>query len=207
MSDLASTDRFRLLVLLTLGLVAALGSYWLLAVLREGPNLVNGTEKQNEPDYFIDNFHMVKVSANGQPHYIMAGKHLVHRPLTDMSDIDTARMLTFNPEQAPLSVSANHAQLDHRSNTAELSGQVLVVRAPQGEAQGWQMQTEALTMLPDNDQLHTAKPVQITSGKSILQGVGMFVDNAKGVFQLKQQAVGHFPPPESNPPKKAAGKG
>ncbi|MBI3231280.1 MAG: LPS export ABC transporter periplasmic protein LptC, partial [Burkholderiales bacterium] len=155
----------------------------------------------------VDNFHFVRVTATGQPHYIMSGKNLVHRPVTDRSDIVQAQLLNFYAEQAPLTINANQAQLDHKENTVELSGNVLVVRADSPVAQGWTMKTEAMTLLPDEDRMQTKAAVEIVNGRTVTQALGMEIDNTTGSLKLAQQVHGIFqPPPATATPSKAKKK-
>ena len=102
MDDSASNARFRLIVLLILAAVIALASFWLAEVMRRNSLQMGAAEKPNEPDYFVENFQVLRVAASGQPHYILSGEKLTHRPVTDLSEINNAQMLAFNPGQTPL---------------------------------------------------------------------------------------------------------
>ncbi|WP_338845838.1 LPS export ABC transporter periplasmic protein LptC [Massilia sp. W12] len=194
MSDSASHDRFRLIALLTLAAVITLSSYWLLDVLRQGAPAAAEANKSNDPDYFVENFHVVRLSQDGKPKDIMSGKLLTHRPLNDKSDVQQVQVLSFNPAQSPLRVQARQALIEHQNNRVLLQGEVELVRSADARSEGWTMRSPSLWMLPDDDQMQTDDQVQILSGKSQLHGKGMLVDNAKGQFSLQQQVRASFAP-------------
>lgn len=203
MSDSSRHDRFRLMALLSLATITALGSYWLVEVLRQGLPLSASANPHNEPDYYVDQFQFVRVASNGQPRYMMSGKSLVHRPVTDQSDIKDAQLLSFNAEQAPLKVNANLAQLSHKKNTMELAGNVTVVRTDRPDVPGWNLKSEALTLLPDEDKLLTDQAVVLNNGRSVTNAIGMQIDNTKGTLKLNKQVHGVFQPPLATPSTKA----
>ncbi len=203
MSDASRHDRFRLIALLSLAAITALGSYWLVTVLRQSLPVASSTDKQNEPDYYVDNFHFVRIASTGQPHYMMSGKTLVHRPVTDQSLVNDAQMLNFHPEHAPLVVNANTAELDHQKNVIDLKGKVQVVRTDTAAAPGWQLKSEALTVRPDEDKLDSSEAVELTNQRSVTTAIGMQIDNTKGTLKLGQQVHGVFQPAQPKPAVKS----
>ncbi len=204
MSDASRHDRFRLIALLSLAAITALGSFWLVEVLRQSLPVHASTDKQNDPDYYVDNFHFVRIANTGQPHYMMSGKSLVHRPVTDQSLVKEAQMLSFSPEHAPLVVNSHTALLDHQKNIVELKGQVRVVRTDTAVSQGWQLNTEALTVRPDEDKLDSSEAVELKNNRSVTNAIGMQIDNTKGTLKLNQQVHGVFQPAPA--PTQAAAK-
>lgn len=194
-NDAASHDRFRLIVLLVVAGALALASFWLVNVVQRSTQPAASAEKPNEPDYFVENFRLVRIAPDGHPKTVMAGKELVHRPLNDQSDVTQPQALVFNPEQAPLTLQSRNAQIDHPNNRVLLRGGVDMLRSADARGEGWRMQSETLWLLPDDDQLKTDDEVQIVSGKSVLHGRGMLLDNARGQFQLQNSARASFAPP------------
>lgn len=203
MSHSSRHDRFRLIALLSLGTISALGSYWLVEVLRQSMPVSANAHPHNDPDYYVDQFQLVRIASTGQPRYMMSGKSLVHRPITDQSEVKDALMLSFNPTQAPLKVNSNTAQLDHKQNAIQLAGNVMVVRADLPETPGWRLQSEALTLLPDEDRLHTDQAVELNNGRSVTNAIGMHLDNTKGTLSLDKQVRGVFQPPLAQASAKA----
>ena len=77
-------------------------------------------------------------------------------------------------------------------------GQVVVDRVASPKAQNLTLKTEALTVYPDEERMETDVPVDILTGSSRINGVGMKANNATGVVEV-QNALRIVLPPKPRP--------
>ncbi len=194
-SHAKSSHRFRLIVIITLGIVAALGSFWLLEVMRKQVNTVVPPSLRTEPDYYVDNFNFVRMAKTGQAQYLLSGAKLTHNPQNDSVDIQLPIAQNLSPNQAPVTMRAIRGNLNQNSNTIQLNGDVQVTRPPTDKAESLRLKTETLLILTDDNIMQTNDAVEIMMGNSILTGVGMTANNATGVLRVlsKVHSVYHAP--------------
>ncbi|MEC5159148.1 MULTISPECIES: LPS export ABC transporter periplasmic protein LptC [unclassified Janthinobacterium] len=188
-------QRWRTALTLLAGVVFALGSFWLLQVLKQqGQDGVVG-QPRNEPDYFVDNFSVVRMGVDGKPAYIVSGVKLTHRPLDDSSDIERPYLRKLSPTTPPMDARALRGRIDQDSSRVQLNGSVVVDRPAGPGAASMNLKTEALTVFPDADRMETDQPVVLLQGASRMSGVGMRANNATGQIEVAQQLRITIPPP------------
>lgn len=179
--------------LLAAGAALALASFWLLQVMDRGgapqPGQVPG-----EPDYFVDNFSVVRMAPTGLPGYIVSGIKLTHHPDDDASDIVQPFMRKMTPGLPPTDVHAARARIDQNNSRVQLDGDVLLERAAAPGVQYLRLETPALTVFPDAERMQTAQPVRMNMGSTLLTGVGMRADNAGRQVDIAQRLRITYPP-------------
>jgi lipopolysaccharide export system protein LptC len=195
MSDAKSSQRFRLAVIITLGVVAALGSFWLLEVMRKQVNHTWPATERNEPDYHVEKFDFVRMSKTGQAQYLLSGAQLAHNPQDDSVDITLPVAQSVNQQLALMTMRADHARIDQTGNKVQLSGDVNVMRPPSGKVENLHLKTESLLILTDENIMQTDEPVAILAGQSTLTGIGMTANNASGTFRVLKDVHGTYRPP------------
>lgn len=187
---LNTAARFRLGVVIVLALIAALGSFWLLEVMRQQEADKIPVIKRTQADYEVEKFNFVRTSANGQANYLVSGQHLSHY-LIDNSIIITSPVIqTIRPDQAMLLATAKQALLTEDNQHVQLRGDVNVTRPATPTSDQLQIQTASLLIMTENDTMKTDDPVQINFGKSVVNAVGLEANSATGVFQLSNQVRG-----------------
>ncbi|HAT30217.1 MAG TPA: LPS export ABC transporter periplasmic protein LptC [Janthinobacterium sp.] len=189
-----TAHRWRTIIIVMAGVFFALGSFWLLQVMNQ--NGLNGAPKlrDNEPDYFVDNFSVVRMTPAGQPAYIVSGIKLTHRPGDDSSDIDLPFVRKLAPGVPATDVHALHARIDQNNSRVKLMDKVTVDRAASAAAQGMNLKTEALTVYPDNDRMETDQPVEMLLGTTFMSGIGMSANNATRQIDVAQRVRITIPP-------------
>lgn len=194
-----TAHRARLAATIGVGLLFALGSFYLLQVIDRGASDVRADARRNEPDYIVDQFSFVRMSPTGQPRYIISGARLTHRPVDDSSDIDGPVVQSVGTDQPLMTMHAERARIDHGNSQIHLSGNVDIARAGSREVQPLTLKTPALTVLPDDDQIRTSAPVDMTLGTSHISGVGMFADNAARQLHIDSRVRIIYPPASARP--------
>jgi lipopolysaccharide export system protein LptC len=180
-------------MIMLVGSLLALGSFWLVQVINHGDiGAVQGAK--TEPDYIIEKFSFVRMTLEGQPHYIISGDKLTHRPSDDSLDVVHPVVQNFGVNVAPMTMHAKAAHIDQNTNVVDLTGDVDIRRPPLGKAKGMTLKTDALTVFTDEDRMETKQPFQMEIGEMSLAGVGMKANNATGEAEVNKQMEMSFPP-------------
>ncbi|MBK4733848.1 LPS export ABC transporter periplasmic protein LptC [Noviherbaspirillum pedocola] len=190
----ARRGRFGLVTLILIGAMMALGSLWLLEVVRRAGVETARAVKRTEPDYYVDNFNYVRMAENGEAQYNISGKRLVHDPVTDTHLIDQPVVNSLSAERAPMSARADRARVDSNSDKVYLYDNVQLNRPASPKADYFHLDTDYLVMLTDEEIMETDRPVHMVIGKSILNGTGMKVNNATGELHLASRVHAVLPP-------------
>lgn len=188
-----TAHRWRLLITITLGTFLACGSLWLLQVMQREDIPGGADPSKGEPDYIVENFSFVRMTPEGKPRYLFNGAKLTHRPLGDVSDVERPIMQNMAPGQPTMTINAQQARIRHQENQVDLTGKVDVVRPAAPGAQYTRLRTEELTVLPDEDRMHTDKKVQVTLGATTINGTGMEANNATRQIDFKGRGRVIFP--------------
>lgn len=192
--SVARRRRFGLVTLLLVAAVLAMGSLWLLEVVRRAGVETARSTKRTEPDYYVDNFNYVRMSETGKAQYNIAGKRLVHDPVTDTHLIDLPVVNSLTAERPPMNARADRARVDANNDKVTLYDHVQLNRPASPKADYFHLETDYLVMLTDEEIMQTDRPVHMVIGKSILDGTGMRVNNATGELHLNSRVHAVLPP-------------
>jgi lipopolysaccharide export system protein LptC len=173
-----TAHRWRFGVVLGACLALALGSFYIVQLMNVQDMEMMSDAHKGEPDYIVENFSAVRMSPDGTPRYIISGAKLSHLPLDDSSTVEAPALQSMAPGKPPMYLNSKAARLDHVNNTVELLGNVDIRRAGSPTAKPMTIRTEALTVLVDEDQMQTSLPVEMTSGATVVRGLGMSANNA-----------------------------
>ena len=179
-----SAHRLRIAIIFMVATAFALGSFWLVQLMNNSTGEVQPDQRKNEPDYIVEQFSFVRMTPNGQPRYILSGSKLTHRPIDDASDVEQPVMQSISADQAPMTVHALRARVDHANSQVHLSGDVHVERAASPNSKAMSLKTQKLTLLSDDEQMTSDQAVEMRLGSSVLTGVGLQANNATRRMQL-----------------------
>ena len=195
MNDSQPANRVRIWIFIAMLATLALGSFWLLEVLRKsGDDTVPNTAR-SEPDYYVENFSYIRMAKSGQARYNISGQKLTHLPKNDTYEIQLPIVNTLDSSQAPMSMRAQRALVEHESNKVHMYDQVHVDRPATAKAEHLQIRSEYLLILPDDEVMQSDKRVDITLDQSTLTGVGMYANNATREFRLDGKVHGTYQAP------------
>jgi lipopolysaccharide export system protein LptC len=170
----------------------ALGSFWVLEVTRKGTDDTLPAVQRSDPDYYIEKFNYVRLSASGQARYSIAGDKLTHLPLDDSYEIQQPVMHSLDTTRPPMTLRADHGRIEDDNSKIHMTGNVHIDRPATPTSEDFHLSSEYLLFLPDDDVMRSDKAVQITLGKSILHGTGMFANNATREFTLSSRVRGTY---------------
>ena len=189
-----TAHRWRLGIILMVGAVFALGSFWLVQVISGGDLGHASQAPKTEPDYIIEKFSFVRMTLAGQPQYIISGDKLTHRPSDDSFDVVLPVVQNLGSAQPPMTMHSKAAHIDQTNSVVDLMGDVDIKRPPLGKVQGMTMKTDALTVFTNEDRMETKKPFELVLGASTVTGVGMKANNATGRVDILSNMKLNFPP-------------
>ncbi len=189
-----TAHRWRLLTIMMIATFCAFGSFWLVQVMEDEDNGARFGGAANEPDYIVENFSFVRMTEEGKPSYVVSGKRLAHTPLGDVSQVEGPAMQSMTPGRPRTDIVANRAQIYHQEHRVELLGKVDIQRPATPTSEALRVQTEALTVLPDEEILKTDKPIRMQLGGATVNGTGMVANNATQKLHLASRGQIVYPP-------------
>lgn len=193
MTSRRAGQRYRLLLLVLLGILLALGSFWLLQLMQKGGGDAPA-ERNNQTDYYIEKFNYVRMSAAGEARYNVTGTRMVHRPLDDTYEITLPVIHSLSEGRPPLMTRAERAIATPDSSQIQMIGNVEADRPASPVTDHFHLSSDYVLILPDDDVMKTDKPVALTLGSARLTGTDMYVNNATREFRLAQRVHGVYPP-------------
>ncbi len=189
-----AAQRIRLLVVLVVLTALALGSFWVLQVMRRNTDDALAARPRSKPDYYVEKFSYVKMSETGHPRYDITGEKMVHFPIDDSFEVTLPVITSLAPEKPSMTLRSKRARIEDDNTKIHMYDNVNADRPAFGTAEDMHLKTEYLLLLPDEDIARTDKPVEITMGQSIMTGTGMIANNATQEFQLLHNVRGTYQP-------------
>lgn len=197
MNSARTGARFRLVVALALAGALALGSFWVLEVMRRAVDVANPATPNSEPDYYVENFTFVRMSKTGEARYNISGRRLTHYPADDSHLIEQPVVNSFSIERPPIKGTADRAIVDNTSSRVHLYDNVHIDRPATVTDRHFHLASDYLLLLPDEDIMQTDQPAVITIGKSTLRGSDMWANNATRELRMSGNVHATYQPPPS----------
>jgi lipopolysaccharide export system protein LptC len=180
-------------MVMSLMIVLALGSFWLLEVMRRSSSDFVPNVPRSEPDFYVEKFSYVKMSRTGEARYHISGARLTHNPQDDSYDVELPVINNKGSSNgSPTIVRAERARIDGDNSKVHLYDNVHMDRPASPNSDRLQVKSEYMLVLPDEDVVRTDKPVEITLGQSTLNGIGMFANNATRELRLSSNVHGTY---------------
>ncbi len=187
--------RFRLIAILAPLIAITLASFWVVEVMRRTSGEIGDPRARTEPDFYVEKFNYVKMTGTGEAQYYVTGARLTHNPLDDSYDVLSPVVRSLRNEGEPLTITARRGWVNSDSSEIHLWEDVHIDRPATPDRERFQLNSQHLIVLPDDDAMKTNAPVKLSHGESTLFGTGMFADNAAGKFWLHNDVHGTHQPP------------
>jgi lipopolysaccharide export system protein LptC len=157
--------------LFPLAVLAALAgfTFWMERVNQEGAPATRGKER-HDPDFWINNLTMKRYDATGSMQNMLEAKRLEHYPDDETSLVIEPRMDAFTDRKS--TATAEKAWVDREVKHVRLEGNVRVFRPGIDGEPDTVITTDMLEVRPDDEYAHTASPVTVTRGKTVIRGAG-----------------------------------
>jgi LPS export ABC transporter protein LptC len=193
-------DRLAAIVSVALLGVLALFTFYLAELTRTRTAPEPGHARAvGAPDYFVEKLALSTMNASGQPALRIQAERLKHQPADDSAAFESPMLVSLDPTQPRLTVRAAGGQITADSSQVFLEGDVLITRAGSAKQAPLQITTDALTVLPRAQRLHTDRPITLTQGGQRLSGVGMDFDQTTRVVQVGSRVQAIWTPPPARP--------
>ncbi len=186
----------RLYPILALTLLAAL-TLWLARVSApEDPRERAGSREK--ADFIAEQARLTSFDVDGRMRYELLAERITHYPQTDITTLLQPR-LEQRADGGVLYLQSAHGELRQRGDEVWLSGDVRVRRIDHDDPRPMTLVSETLTLWPDDHRAHTATPVVITRGGSVVRATGMTADNIFGTLELDGRVYATMPRQPRNP--------
>ncbi|MDD5298267.1 MAG: LPS export ABC transporter periplasmic protein LptC [Rhodocyclaceae bacterium] len=148
---------------------------------------------RHDPDFMLNGYTVKKLGEDGKLRHQLIGDTMTHYPDDDSTDVQNPRMTYFGGP-LPLHLRSRSADVSKDGKIVTLKDDVHGWRDARGDSPDMTLSTSRLTVYPDQDIAHTDAPVTITRGKSVVNGVGMDLDNKLHILSLRSQVRGVVQP-------------
>ena len=172
-------------ILLLASLVA--GTWWAADYAKRAVTTDPPRRLTHEIDSYVEDFVMVRSDPQGMPSSRMEGKRLVHYPDDDSSEVTQARAVNQRADRPTTVVSSNFARMDEDGARIEMTGNVEFERMAGQGRDALNIQSEQMTLRPDEDLAFTDQPATILNGRSRIQGRGMRYNNVTRELSIAQR--------------------
>lgn len=169
---------------LTSGIAVALllalvvGTWWAADYAQRAIPVDPPRKLTHEIDTFIDRFVMMRIDESGLPIERLEGPHALHYPDDDSYEVYQPRAVSQQADRSVTIATAQQGRMDQDGERIELTGNVRLQREPADDAPALTIETEALTLRPQEDVAFTDLPATITRADgSRMTGTGMHYDN------------------------------
>ncbi len=186
-------------------LMRLISRYWLLVpllliaiVIRDWvettPTLVEVEEtidmSETQSDYYLEQFKTRKFDTRGNIEYEVTGQTLAHYPDDDRSEI-TKPAVVLHREAVRWEVASTMGLLTKDPAIFTLQGDVVVKReSPKGEP--LTIRTEELSILTDDNEVRTDKPIEIVAKTWELRSIGLQSSLNEGKLTLLSTVTGRY---------------
>jgi lipopolysaccharide export system protein LptC len=194
MTSARITNRFRLGVVIALCAAMALGSFWLLGVMRKKGDADTAEVPRTAPDYYVNKFTFVKMAKSRTARYNISGDVLTHFPADDSYEITHPIINNLASGRPAMVMRSDTATVNSDSSEVHLKGHVDIDRPAFGPSAHFHLKSTYLVLLPDDDIMKTDTPVDLLLGTATLNGTGMLANNATRQLDLSSRVHGKFLP-------------
>lgn len=146
-------------------------------------------------DYSLDRFVLTLLDEEGRTGVSLSGVSMEHDPRKKRSHISSPETTVTGPEGVSWDGSARQGWISDDGERVHLSGNVQLSRRESETVTSLELQTEELTLYPEQDQARTGSHVTLVQPGAELQGVGMLVDLARGYYELNARVRGRYDVP------------
>ena len=192
-------DRLAAAVSVGLLLTLAAGSYYLSEIAQRFvmPGLVQDTA--DIADAFGENVLLLRLNDRGEPAFRMSADRMEHFRRSDTTRYTRPTMVSLDPAQPRVTVTALRGQSVRESQETILEGSVQLDRPGTAIDPPMQIRTEFARVFSDREVAITDRPVVVTRGQSTLTGTGMEFNNRARTLRVDSEARGVWVSERRNP--------
>ncbi|MDR3490752.1 MAG: LPS export ABC transporter periplasmic protein LptC [Gammaproteobacteria bacterium] len=162
--------------------------------------LLSNTQTSNETidpkqlDGYMQDVTAILLNKEGMAALKLVTPKMIHYPQDDTTDIQTPRVTFFRKSPQPWFIDADFAKSTHGINEILFWSHVDIHHPSDIENPKTTLQTESLTIYPEQQIAKTDLPVTFIQPDTIVHGVGMLADLNLGTIQLLSKTQGEYGP-------------
>jgi len=188
----ATRVRYWLPLLPLLGLLGA--TYWLNQQAQPEPVKPDGSTR-HDPDSIVENFSAVKLNEQGTPYFIMSAAKMLHYPDDDSTALEAPRLNLLAEDSPPLLATAESGSISRKGDELLLQGGVEVLRVAGVEQDQLKLQTEFLSIIPDQNLASSDRAVTLTEAHTTVNAIGLELNNKTRTIKLLSKVRSEYVPP------------
>lgn len=168
-----------------LGILAMLAAmtFWLERVVQTQPEGTAG-HSRHDPDFIAEQLDFRQLDPDGALRQSMSASRMLHFPDDDTTEL-TRPEITYHGSVPSTHIAAERAHVSADRKLVVLSDGVVATRAATRKTDALRVETSELTVFPNDERAATDRPVRISQGRSVITGVGLDFDNAKGISVIR----------------------
>jgi lipopolysaccharide export system protein LptC len=146
------------------------------------------TSLRHDPDFFMNNFVLTTMNAQGTPKHRLKALYMAHFPDSETTELTEPNMTVYREDLEHWFIKAKQGVLSAGTEHLMLDGDVFVHRPDNNEVQELNMHTEDLALDLKRDYARTVQPVKITRGDTEnITAIGMEYYMKEGRLVLNKQ--------------------
>ena len=162
-------------------ILLALFTFWVDKTVRQ-PNREKEQGQEKKPDYIMENFSTYRVDHIREKHEKLLAEKILHYVANDATYFEQPRLINSKMNKPGMRVRADKANMSG-DDDIHLNGNVKVIRYDVGGKETT-MTTSYLHINRDNDISKTNKPATIIQNNTIINTVGIEIDNNTHIIHL-----------------------
>jgi lipopolysaccharide export system protein LptC len=145
-----------------------------------------------KPDFIVENLRFAKVNQAGELQTLLSAQRMLHIPQTNTATLIEPRMMSFDANSPPVSISARRGESIRQSEQVNFYEGVIVQRAAAANSPEMILRTEQLSVRPDDDMATSETDFTFSRGRSLIQGQGFELNHSFRTLLVRQRARGLF---------------
>lgn len=183
-------DRLAAAISVGLLLVLAAATYYLAQVAERFTLPHDVRIAPDVADAFGEKVLVLRLNERGEPAFRMTAERMEHFRPSDTTRYTSPTMVSLDPLQPRITVTARQGQSVRESQETVLEGNVRLDRPPTATEPAMRITTEFARVFTDREVAVTDHPVVITRGQSTLTGTGMEFNNRDRTLRIDSEARG-----------------
>lgn len=180
--------------LVLLSLLAIL-TFWINHIVQLPTAKLDGSSR-HDPDYIVSNFVTTQTDINGDLKYKLAAIEMRHFPDDDTTNLQRPRYTQFAIGKPYTQVEGLRGYVSGDGEEVQIVDNVKVVRQAFADKGEMTIDTDYLSILPDDDIVRTASPVVIKQApKTVIYATGMLYEKKNRTVTLLHNVRAHYEHP------------
>lgn len=176
---------------ITVAIIAGMSLWLLSSQAPQQPQLF--TLEKSVPDAFMEKFITHDFDESGNPRHEIKADHMAHYPVGDISEFTLPELILYQPGDIRWVVSAEKATATKDIQQIILTGKVSIERLDKITGNSdLSIRTRDLLIRPNDNYIETEYEIDISSGKSRVQSVGIRANLNEGRVELLSRVRGVY---------------